>query len=58
MTAYRLYQIGPEGRIDTPAEIIECDSDAEVIVQAKAMIDGHKIEIWDGPRVVMRILPK
>lgn len=58
MTAYRLYQIGPEGRIDAPAEIIECDSDAEVIARAKAMMDGHNIEIWDGARVVVKLPPK
>lgn len=55
MTAYRLYQLRPDGRIEAPADIIECDSDEEVIAQARAMINGRDIEIWDGARVVMRV---
>jgi hypothetical protein len=35
--------------------MVECHSDAEVIAKAKAMPDGLDIEIWDGPRLVVRL---
>jgi hypothetical protein len=34
--------------------MVECHSDAEV-TKAKAMLDGLDIEIWDGPRLVLRL---
>jgi hypothetical protein len=34
---------------------MECEADAEVIAQAEAMLDGLDIEVWDGPRVVVRL---
>jgi hypothetical protein len=35
--------------------MVECHSDAEVIAKAKAMLDSLDIEIWDGPRLVLRL---
>jgi hypothetical protein len=35
--------------------MVECHSDAEVIAKAKAMLDGLDVEIWDGPRLVLRL---
>jgi hypothetical protein len=35
--------------------MVECDSDTDVIAKAKAMLDGLDIEIWDGPRLVVRL---
>jgi hypothetical protein len=53
--AYRLYKLRDADQIAGPAVVIECDSDAEVIAKAKAMLDGLDIEVWDGPRVVVRL---
>jgi hypothetical protein len=53
--AYRLYKLRDDARIAGPSVIIECDSDAEIIAKAKAMLDDLDIEIWDGPRVVARL---
>jgi hypothetical protein len=53
--AYRLYKITDANRIAGPPTMIECDSDAEVVTKAKAMLDGLDIEIWDGQRVVARL---
>jgi hypothetical protein len=61
MPAYRLYKLTDADRIAGPPVVIECDSDSEVIAKAKAMLDGLDIEVWDGPRVVVRLpakLPK
>jgi hypothetical protein len=53
--AYRLYRLRDADQIAGSPVVIECDSDAEVIAKAKAMLDGLDIEIWDGPRVVARL---
>jgi hypothetical protein len=53
--AYRLYKLRDADQIAGPPVVIECDSDAEVIAKAKAMLNGLDIEVWDGPRVVVRL---
>jgi hypothetical protein len=53
--AYRLYRLKDGDRIVGPATMVECNSDSEVIAKAKAMLDGLDIEVWDGPRVVVRL---
>jgi hypothetical protein len=53
--AYRLYKLKDGDRIVGPPTMIECNSDSEVIAKAKAMLDGLDIEVWDGPRVVVRL---
>jgi hypothetical protein len=53
MPVYRLYKLNAD-RIVGPPAVIECESDAEVIAKAKAMLDGLDIEVLDGPRVVAR----
>ena len=53
--AYRMYKLRDADRIAGPSVVIECDSDAEVIAKAKAMLDGLDIEVWDGPRIVVRL---
>ena len=55
MPAYRLYTISYANRIVGLPTVIHCDSDAEVIAKAKAMLDRLDIEIWDGPRLVLRL---
>jgi hypothetical protein len=55
MPAYRLYELRDANRIAGPPTVIECESDAEVIEKAKALLDGLDIEIWDGARVVARL---
>ena len=53
--AYRLYKLRDDDRIVGSPVVIECDSDSEVIEKARAMLDGLDIEVWDGPRVVVRL---
>jgi hypothetical protein len=52
---YRLYKLSNADRIVGPPTTITRDSDAQVIAKAKAMLDGLDIEVWDGPRVVVRL---
>jgi hypothetical protein len=55
MPAYRLFRLRDAHRIAGPSAIVECESDAEVIAKAKAMLDGLDIEIWDDARMVARL---
>jgi hypothetical protein len=53
--AYRLYKLKDGDRIVGSPAVIECNSDSEVIAKAEAILDGFDIEVWDGPRVVVRL---
>jgi hypothetical protein len=55
MPHYRVYKLTPDHRIVGPSEMIECDSDEDVIKRVKENLDGLDLEIWDGPRVVTRL---
>jgi len=51
---YRIYRLS-NNRIAAAPEIVEYDSDRDVTVHAKKILDGADIEVWDGPRVVIRL---
>jgi hypothetical protein len=55
MPHYRIYQLSRENRIVGVPEEAEFDSDEDVIGHAKTKLDGLDIEIWNGPRVVIRL---
>jgi hypothetical protein len=52
-TTYRIYSLTPDERIVGVPEVIEYDSDREV--NAKAKLDGLDPDVWDGPRIVIRL---
>jgi len=35
--------------------MVECADDQEAIQKAKQFVDGHDVELWDGPRLVVRL---
>jgi hypothetical protein len=51
MAEYRAYRI-KDGRISTPPNIIVADDDKRAIEQAKQLVDGADIELWDRARFV------
>ena len=55
MPAYRIYGVTSDNHIKGIPEVIGYDSDREVIAHAKAKLDGLDLEVWDGPRVVIRL---
>jgi hypothetical protein len=55
MPSYRIYSLTSDDRIAGVPEVIEYASDQEVIAHAKAKLDGLDLEVWDGPRVVIRL---
>jgi hypothetical protein len=55
MPAYRIYSLTHDNRIKGVPEIIECESDRDVIAHVKTKLDRLDLEIWDGPRIVLRL---
>jgi hypothetical protein len=54
MPSYRIYRLADNHIVGIP-EIVKRESDQAVIEYAKEILDGRDIEIWDGPRVVIRL---
>lgn len=51
MAEYRVYVIGLDGRFYRSVPI-DCADDAEATEQAKRLLDGHDIELWQLDRKV------
>jgi hypothetical protein len=58
MPAYRLYTLTPDKHIQAPPEVVECADDEAAIEQAKQILDGHTIEVWQKDRRVIQLEPK
>jgi hypothetical protein len=54
MAEYRAYTVGIDGHFVGYQPLV-CADDAEAITEAKRMVDGHDIELWSGPRLVVRL---
>jgi hypothetical protein len=37
---------------------MKCADDAEAIEKAKRMVNGQNVELWSGPRLVIRLEQK
>jgi hypothetical protein len=58
MPDYRFYIVNKDGHIAEPATTHELPNDEAAVQEAKALLDGRIIEIWQGTRVVYRLDPK
>jgi len=54
MTEYRAYTLGPDGHLIS-FEPLVCRGDDEAIAKAQQLVDGHDVELWNGPRFVIRL---
>jgi hypothetical protein len=54
MADYRAYTVEVDGHF-IGVEPLICHNDAEAIEIAKRLIVGHDIELWSGPRLVVRL---
>jgi hypothetical protein len=54
---YRAYTVGTDGHF-IGFEPLVCADDGEAIDRAKRLVDGHDIELWNGPRFLMRLSVK
>jgi hypothetical protein len=51
---YRAYSMGHDGHIKSSRGFV-CEDDADAIVWAEHLVDGHDIELWSGERFVKRV---
>jgi hypothetical protein len=54
MVDYEAYTVGEDGHF-VCYQPMKCADDAEAIEKAKRMIEGHDVELWSGPRLVILI---
>ena len=57
MAEYRAYTMDSDEHF-LGFEPLVCADDTEAIEKAKGMVGGHDIELWCGPRLVIRLNPK
>lgn len=58
MPDYRLYKLAHNGHIAEPSFIITQPTDEDAIEQVKQLLDGHDLELWQGQRLVIKLLSK
>jgi hypothetical protein len=51
MPEYRAYIIGSDGHFFSVVPL-ECDDDTDAAEQAKQLVDGHDVELWQRDRKV------
>ena len=56
MPDYRAFTIGRDGHF-IGFEPLVCGDDAEAIEQAKRLVEACDVELWCGPRLVIRLAP-
>jgi hypothetical protein len=49
MPEYRAYVVGSDGHFIAVVEL-ECADDGEALQQARQLVDGHDIELWQRDR--------
>ena len=54
MAHYRAYQIGPDGRIKSGADL-DCADDTEAIEAADQLVGDCAVELWHDTRMVARL---
>jgi hypothetical protein len=58
MPQYRFYAVNPAGHIAKPPADRELPDDASAVEEAKKLLNGEAIEIWQGARVVAHLDPE
>jgi hypothetical protein len=57
MREYRFYMIGISGHIVGPPTNYVLPNDSAALEEAKKLVNGHDVEIWQGPRLVAYVVP-
>jgi hypothetical protein len=55
MAQYRIYTFRTDGSISSQPRFVECGDDEEAIGQARKVLKGEDIELWQGTRFVIRL---
>ncbi len=51
MQEYRVYIMGSDGHVQERVDLL-CNDDGEAIEQAKQLVDGHDVELWQLGRQI------
>ena len=54
MADYRAYTVGQDGHFIN-FRAFSCDDDPDAIERARLLVDGRAVELWCGPRFVIRL---
>jgi hypothetical protein len=52
---YRIYKFSSDDCIQGVPAVIVCKNDIEALAEAKKLLDGLDLEVWQGDRKVLRI---
>jgi hypothetical protein len=50
---YRAFIIGPDGHVQSRVDLL-CKNETVAREQAKQLVDGHDVELWQGARKLAR----
>jgi hypothetical protein len=51
MLGYRAYILGPDGHVEYRVDL-HCQDEEEAVKQAKQLVDGHDVELWQLDRKI------
>lgn len=57
MPEYRFYRINQNGHIGEPPATHEFPDDRTALAEAKQLLNGCDLEIWQGARIVAYLVP-
>jgi hypothetical protein len=57
MPTYRIYTFDEGGHIQEPPKVIECEYDEAAVKEAKQLLNGKPIEVWEKARRITRLDP-
>jgi hypothetical protein len=57
MPTYRIYTFDEGGHVLEPPKVIESENDEAAVKEAKQLLDGKLIEVWEKARCIIRLNP-
>lgn len=57
MSEYRFYAIKRDGHVEGPPAERDCRDDRAALKEAREMINGRDIEVWESSRIVAYLTP-
>jgi hypothetical protein len=57
MPEYRFYSIRKDGHVAGSPIDRDCLDDGEALKEARQLVNGRDIEVWQGPRIVAYLTP-
>ena len=56
MPSYRAYPVSKNHQVAAgPSVAITCENEQDGIQKAQQLVDGCDLELWDGPRFIIRL---